>query len=62
MKYMREKRKCEGEEQRIMGEKMKGMKAKEESKRLRWTIKGAKSAEGEQRKNMRVEIKCEGRK
>ena len=25
---------------------MKGMKAKEESKRLRWTIKGAKSAEG----------------
>ena len=29
---------------------MKGMKAKEESKRLRWTIKGAKGAEGEQRK------------
>ena len=38
------------------------MKAEEENKRLRWTIKGAESAEGEQRKNMRVEIKCEGRK
>ena len=25
---------------------MKGMNAKEESKRLRWTIKDAKSAEG----------------
>ena len=30
---------------------MKGMKAKEESKRLRWTIKGAKSAEGGAKKN-----------
>ena len=29
---------------------MKGMKAKEESKRLRWTIKGAKSAEGSKEK------------
>ena len=41
---------------------MKGMKAEEESKRLRWTINGAKSAEGEAKKNMREEIKCEGRK
>ena len=37
------------------------MKAKEESKRLRWKIKGAESAEGSKEKHG-VEIKCEGRK
>ena len=44
MKYMREKI-CEGQEQKDYGGQIKGMKAKEESKRLRWKIKGAESAE-----------------
>ena len=62
MKYMREKIKCEGEEQKDYGGEIKGMKAKEENKRLRWKIKGAENAEEGKLKNMRVEIKCEGRK
>ena len=45
MKYMREKMKSEGEEQKDYGGEIKGMKAKEENKRLRWKIKGAESAE-----------------
>ena len=44
------------------GREMKGMKAKEESKRLRWKIKVAESADGGKEKTMRVEMKCEGRK
>ena len=43
---MREKMKCEGQEQKDYGGEIKGMKAKEENKRFRWKIKGAESAEG----------------